>query len=223
MDFPKAIQWLLAVLLGCFSLQVDAQVNLKAGYNFSWLPDPGTDELIGLFRDAGYTSTFKSLNWLHGFELGARYKADMHILELSYQGGYRSLRATGSFPADGGDFTDKLKFAVHGACFAYIVSGDVFGLGTELQHQWYKTTADLNDPAQSFSHVQPMWAYSFFMTITLSGNDRIDMMIKPYYILPDKRYDTGPLRAFNGTDIGIQRKKWTRLGISIIFYNGPKR
>ena len=222
MNHPAAINWLLAVLLGCLSSPVDAQINLKAGYNFSWIPDPGTDPLIHLFQSPQHTASYHELNWLHGFEAGLRYKADMHAIEIGYQGGYRSLRATGTSVADGASYTDKLKFAVHSGTIGYLVSGEVFGLGAELQHQWYKTVANLNDPAASFRHIQPMWAYSFFMTFTFTGNHNIDMMLKPYYTIPDKSYDTEPLRAFNGTDIGIPRKKWTRFGISIVFYNGPK-
>jgi hypothetical protein len=222
MNHPKAPSGLLAVLLAILFSPVHAQFNLKSGYNFSWLPDSGTDRLIGLFNTPEHTNTFPTLTWLHGFEAGMRYKSGASALELGYQGGYRSLRAEGTRLSDGTAFTDKLKFAVHAVTLGYIASGEVFGLGAELQYQWNKTTAKLEEPVGSFKHSQPMWAYSFFMTFTFAGNNNIDMVLKPYYTIPDKPYDPDPLRSFNGADIQLERRKWNRFGLSLIFYNGPK-
>jgi hypothetical protein len=218
MNHPKGILWLLGVLLGLLSLPVVAQINLKTGYNFSWLPDPGTEQLINVYRSPEHTRPFPGFDWLHGFEAGIRYKAEMHALELGYQGGYRSLRADGTSMTDGTAFTDKLKFAVHSGTFGYVVSGDVFGMGAALQHQWYKTTYKPGNPAAEYQSTQSMWAYSFFMTFTLAGRNQIDMVIKPYYTIPDKPFENKPV----GPDIDFPNRKWNRIGISLIFYNGPK-
>ena len=112
MTYPKATLPLLVVFIGFFSSPADAQVNLKTGYNISFLSLPETERLITSYNELqDYTSDFKSLHWLHGIEAGLRYKADVHGIELTYQGAYQTLKSTGLNGTE--EYTDKMRVAVH--------------------------------------------------------------------------------------------------------------
>lgn len=222
MDCPKAIRLLLLVLVGYLSSPINAQFNIKTGYNLSLLSDPGMNQAVHLFQNAEYKTPFRDLSWLHGIEVGMRYRNHVQAIELSYQGGYQRLQALGTHVDNNANFTDKIRLTVHSACVGYQLTGDVVGVGAEWQFQWYQTKAEIFPREQTLKHVQSMNGYSVFMLFTLSGRKAIDMVLKPYLIIPDKPYNLDPLIQYSGAEIHLPHKKWTRFGISVLFYNGGK-
>ncbi len=222
MSRQKAIFILLAAFFGCLSSPADAQVNLKTGYNFSILSNPGLDEVISIYNEVqGYSSTFKNLTWLHGFDVGLRMKSEIHALELNYQGVYKTLRAQ-SQSADQ-TLTDKMNFAVHSFGIGYQASGGIFGLGSDLQYQFYKTKFNSEQDGNLFKNVQDMPAIKLYIIFTLKGRKGVDMALQPYYVHPFKYYDLQPLKDFilEGGFIP-EKEKWQRFGITLLFYNGSK-
>ena len=218
----KAILILLAVFFGSFSSPADSQVNLKTGYNFSIMSSPELDRVIDLYNEVqGHTSEFGKLKWLHGFDVGLRLKSDIHALELNYQGGYRALRAEGQ--SVNVTYTDKINFAVHAFGIGYQAAGGIFGLGTDLQYQFYKTKVTSEQDGNSFKNVQHMPALKLYLLFTLKGRKGVDMALQPYYLHPFKYYDLEPLKnfIFHG-GFFPKKEKWNRFGISLLFYNGSK-
>ncbi len=186
------------------------------------MSDDGMNRVVHFFDNPEYTSAFHDFQWLHGIEVGMRYKNHVQALELSYQGAYQRLQATGTHVDNNVNFTDKIRVAIHSGCLGYHLSGDVVGAGAELQFQWYHTKANVYPREETLKHVQAMTGYSFFMLFTLSGRHAIDMVLKPYVILPGKRYDLDPLLQYSGVKVDVPHQKWTRFGLSVLFYNGGK-
>lgn len=218
---PKATLFLLSAFFGFFSSPADAQVNLKTGYNFSILSDPGVDQIIRSYNDLiGYSSGFGNLRWMHGFEAGLRFKSGFNALEFSYQGGYQSLKAEGK----NGDviYTDKLRFAIHSLAVGYQASDRLWGLGTDLQYQFYKTKFTAGLPVEDFKNWQSMLALKFYLMLTLKGRKGVDMALQPYYVLPFKEYDPDPLAQYLNVEPITSHDRWHRFGISLLFYNGAK-
>lgn len=223
MNRKKPYVLLLAAFFGFFSPPVNAQVNLKAGYNISLVSDPGMNEVISLFSASQpYTSSFDKLGWIHGFEAGLRFKSDIHAFELSYQTGYQHLKAKGDLAGDAGEYTDKIKLAVHSGGIGYQVTGEVVGLGADLQYQLYNTRAELTQATSGFKNIQKMLAMKFYLMFTLTGSGGVDAAIAPYYVLPFETYDLDPLSLYLNQQPGPAGTKWTRFGLSILFYNGEK-
>src|SRR5688572_12168725 len=105
MSCPKAKIALLLAFFGCFSSPADAQINLKTGYNLSFLSVSSLDNMLSEYNDSkGYSSGFNNLRWLHGFEGGIRFKSGLQAIEVNYQGAYQALNATGS--VSGSEFED---------------------------------------------------------------------------------------------------------------------
>ena len=221
MNWLKAIPFLLLALFGCFSSPADAQINLKTGYNFSVVSNSSLDDIIDAYNAVrSYESGFGNFDWVHGFEAGLRLKSDMHALEFTYQGGYQTLKAT--YPGMTETLTDRMKFGIHALALGYQVSDDIWGFGTDLQYQLYKTRFLPAEPGGDFKDVQNMLALKFYLMLTLKGGKGADMALQPYYILPFKGYDYKPLAERLQVDAPSATEKWTRFGITILFYNGQK-
>lgn len=221
MNYPTATLLALVVYFGFFSSPAEAQVNLKLGYNFSLLSAPGADQIINSYnQQQNYSSGFRHPNWLHGLESGIRFKSDLHALELTYQGSFKTLKATGSDGTD--DFTDKMRFAVHSLAVGYQVSDRKFGAGTDLQYQFYKTKFTSALINEDFTDNQNMFAVKFYFMITLTGKNGVDMAIQPYYVLPFGTYDTDPLAQYLQVEPSARHDRWDRFGFTVLFYNGVK-
>ena len=213
----------LAVIWSLCLLPLAAQVNLKAGYNFSLVSDPGLNSVIDQYNSTQtYTRSFGHFSWAHGLEAGLRFKADVHAFELAYMGAYEVIKAQGDLSGGAGTYTDKLRFSINSASFGYNVSGEVFGVGADVQYQWYRSRAELTARDQDFNHVQNMWAMKFYMQFTLHGQNAIDAVLQPYYVLPFDYYDLEPLSQYLNQEPGPAGDKWTRIGLSMLFYNGRR-
>jgi|GEM_PF-1241750 len=221
MTFHKAVTCLLVLFFGILSLPIIGQINIKAGYSFSLVHDDAIDQLVDEVNQANdYEHNLKNLRWMHGFDVGLRFKSGPHALELSYLGGYRHLLGTNPNPGGGSDIKDKLIFDTESFGLGYQLSDNHFGMGAELQYQFYYTKAKLTLPDQSFKDIQKMWATKLYLMVILEGSGSVTAVIEPYYILPTKGYDPQPLQHFMETTINPTNNKWTRFGLSFLFYNG---
>lgn len=214
---------MIAAFFGFLLPPVNAQVNLKAGYNISLVSDPGLDQVIDAFSvTQQYSSPFNKLSWMHGFEAGFRFKMDVHAFELTYQNAYQPLKAKGDLNSGNGPYTDKIKLGIQTGAIGYQVTGEVFGLGTDLQYQWYISKVELDGAPEKFKHVQKMLALKFYLMFTLKGSGGIDAALQPYFVLPFDTYDLDPLSLYLNQAEGPSGKKWIRFGLSVLFYNGNK-
>ena len=221
MNYPKATNLLLLVFFGLFSSPVDAQVNLKSGYNISIISVPALDQVLSSYNQtSGYATDFAKLKWLHGFEAGLRLKADVHALELTYQGAYQTLKAN-YFDADQ-EFSDRVRFAVHSVAIGYQASDRKFGAGTDLQYQFYKVKLVPDQNGNDYRNIQNMFALKFYFMFNFKGRQGVDMALQPYYILPFKEYDLQPFAQRLSVEPSPNNDRWNRFGLTILFYNGEK-
>jgi hypothetical protein len=223
MNRKKSLVFFVVAFIGLLAPPINAQVNLKAGYNISFLSDPGMNEIIQTFEDQqDYKTGYDKFSWLHGFETGLRVKTGASAFELTYQNGYQQLKAKGELNGGTMPYTEKIKISIQSAGFGYYATGEVFGMGADLQYQWYRTKVELAEPVLEFKHIQEMWGMRFYCVLTLKGSGSIDAAIQPYYILPFGKYDHDPLSLFLNQETGPAAKKWNRFGLTFLFYNGDK-
>ena len=221
MNCPKAIVILLLAFFGFFSSPADAQVNLKTGYNFSILSDEGIDRIIADYNQTQpFSSPFGKLHWLHGFEVGLRFKADLHAFEITYQSSYQTLKAIGV--STNQEYTDKLRFGIHAFALGYQAANRFIGLGADLQYQFYRTKFTPGQTPDVFKNTQNMLAVKMYLMLTLQGQKGVDMALQPYYVLPFQNYNLDPLAAYLHVEPSSSSERWNRFGITLLFYNGDK-
>jgi hypothetical protein len=142
------------------------------------------------------------------------------LLNFLILGGYRHLLGTNPNPGGGSDIKDKLIFDTESFGLGYQLSDDHFGLGAELQYQFYYTKAKLTLPEMNFKDVQKIWATKLYLMLILEGSGSVTAVIEPYYILPTKGYNAQPIQEFMEVSLQPSQNKWTRFGLSFLFYNG---
>ena len=169
-----------------------------------------------------YSKSFKQLNWMHGIEAGLRYKFGAGAFEVTYQGAFQQMRAEDDIPGTKEVYSDRIKFGIHSAALGYQVSGQVFGFGTDLQYQWYRTKVIHGLTEDSQREIQNMFALKVYLMATLKGNKGVDIAIQPYWVSPFDEYSLEPLNNFLGQEGDPGSEKWTRFGLTILFYNGEK-
>lgn len=215
--------YLLAAFFGCFSLPGNAQFNLKTGYNISYISTPGLNDVISTYNASQtYNKSFPHLTWMHGIEAGLRYKFGAGAFEVTYQGAFQQLRAEDDIPGTKDTYSDRIKFGIHSAALGYQVAGQVFGFGTDLQYQWYRTKVIYGLTDESQREIQNMFALKVYLMATLKGNKGVDIALQPYWVSPFDEYDLSPLNHFLGQEGDPGSEKWTRFGLTILFYNGEK-
>ena len=223
MNRSISISAILVAFLGFLLPPVDAQVNIKAGYNISLVSDPGVNQVVEKFSNSqSYTSAFNKFSWMHGIEIGFRFKSDVHAFEITYQNAYELLKAKGDLHDGNGPYTDKIRLGIQSGAIGYQVTGEVFGVGADLQYQWYTSKVDLKNATDKFKHTQNMLALKCYLMFTLEGSGVVDAALQPYFVLPFDNYDLDPLSQYLNQKAGPAGKKWTRFGVSILFYNGNK-
>jgi hypothetical protein len=223
MNRPAAIVYMLTVFFGILLSPANAQISLKTGYNISFLSDPGLDRILSIHNGLeAYSSPFHKLRWLHGFEAGFRFKTNAHGLELTYQNGYQRLRAEGEANGGNESFTDKIRFSIQSAAVGYQVSSERFGIGVDLQRQWYRTKVELNQAGEIFKNTQAMMALKGYFMIIFPGSSGSDMALQPYLLLPFKAYDSNQVKDFLFDEAATETQKWNRFGLTVLFYNGGK-
>lgn len=223
MNRLKALVFVFFTFFGFISSPVNAQINLKTGYNISFLSSPGLDGVIEVLNSVNtYSSPFPNLKWMHGIEAGLRFKSDIHALELTYQVGYQPLKAKGD-PNDGSQsYTDVIRFNLHSAGIGYQATGPKYGFGTDIQYQWYRTHVEFERADEIFRDVQNLMSLKIYPMITLQGSKGIDVVLQPYVVFPFKAYDLAPLSQYLEQEPSQIKDKWTRFGLTMLFYNGPK-
>ncbi len=220
MNRVKTLGFLCAAFFGFASSPVNAQLSLKTGYDISLVTDPGLNQVVSLFSSSQpYKKPFPRLTWMHGFATGLRYKSEDQAVELNYDILFQKLKArvdsTETVPA----YTDKILLSVQSIGLGYQYTGDVIGFGTELQYQWYSTKVDLDQASAPYRHIQDMLSMKVYLMITLSGGGPVDAALQPYFLFPFENYDLDPLSMYLNQETGYEEKKWTRFGLSVLFYN----
>lgn len=215
----KAALGLLLAFFGYFLSPVDAQVNLKTGYNFSIPAADGLNSIVdGMNETRTYSEFLRKITWLHGFEAGIRFNSDAHALEAGYQGAYQASRASGD--VNGVAFTDKLKISIHALTVGYQVVDGLFGGGVDFQYQFFNQKLEDGLNNSVFKNTQKLAAMRFYFMFNFEGGGGVDLALQPYYVLPFKEYDMKPLADHLQLESKDPLSKWTRFGISVLFYNG---
>jgi len=156
---------------------------------------------------------------MHGLEGGLRIKGGIHAIEFTYQGAYQSAKATGT-SSGGTSYSDILKLYIHSAGIGYQISEGIFGLGTDLQYQWYRFKFEDSQASAKLKNLQKMPAFKFYLMLNLNGGKGVDMCLQPYMVLPLKSYKLNPLSQLLNLESTHEENKWVRYGLSVLFYNG---
>lgn len=226
MNLKKNICLILFFGLGLLTLS--GQANIKVGYSLGYTPLKSVNKIHQAYNLAkpGLVEPLKDVHWMHGIEIGARYKWDNVGFELSYNNLGREREAKG-LDANDAVFDQSLTYSMRTISIALENYFGFFGYGVSLGTSKFRLQTNIpgiNTSKANLTSSRSLSSSVYFL-IAAEGNKTVSLTIKPYVILPWGSYDFSPLPGeLEVADTSIDLSKVTPrfFGVSLIFYNGPQ-
>jgi hypothetical protein len=218
----KTIYTFLGALM-CFSMQ--AQINLKVGYNAQYTPFTETNKLFEIYnsKTADISTKYKSFHFMHGLDLGFRYMISGSLgLEAGFtnlfSGDHQSTKNINNVISK-----DEWRISNRYISLGFENYFKWFGYGVHLGQSKWKYLKDFPG-ASSKQAVYNSNVYALrFNLILQAQSGKNAFALKPYYYYPlaSKNIDAVDVALNNSSTLTIEN--FQGFGLSIIFYNGPQR
>ena len=206
------------------SMPVFGQLNLKAGYCLSFLDAPEHDAVIEMYnasQGSTLTNPFKSLDLLHGLDLGIEYHWESFALEAGWRTKRNRQESTGLQSQQ--SFKNKLTWSMssfYGGIVQYL--GPI-RISASLDYNYTRTKLDFDKPAILNTLKDTGWGSTFSLGYVLNGSGGISLVFAPYAQFNWAKYDLSQLQAtlLEFVD-SAQTEDYFNYGFTLYFLNGPR-
>ena len=213
----------VALLALVIQTSVIAQINLKAGYCMSWLDVDNYNAIVqshNTSMSGTYSDPFKSLNVLHGMDLGLEYRWETIAVEAGWRTKRNRLEAKGT--RAGLDFRNSLNISINSFFTGVVQYYGPIRMSASLDYNYTILKVEFDDPTTFTTLKNYGWGSSFSIGYVFRGAGPISLVIAPYTQLHWSKYD---LSAFGNviTETGVQHptEDFFNYGITLYFLNGP--
>lgn len=215
----------LVIVLLTLPFFLKAQFNIKIGYDGAYAPAPGINQSIEAYNNSSFSilnEPVSAFHWLHGLNMGVRYKYHFLATELSWESLGNSITA---IEVDGNNATEKTVYfrMNHLALNQELIFGSL-GVGVSAELGLYKMETDLSGTSAKkiLSEARPFGS-KIYLSFNLKGSDILSFSIKPYYrILWNNGLDTTGLNQYWDNELEGSNELLHHFGIHLCFYNGPQ-
>ena len=201
---------------------VQAQVNMKIGYNLTFPDLSVNNQILSAYNpaDSEVVDPFGSLGFMHGIQLGIRYRWSNMAAELGWENLSRDRTAL-SYRASSDSFTDRqYNYGFTGFSFGLDNYFDKFGIGSMLLYQKMGISRSIGNNDLSLVD-EKNWALRFQFIIQVQQSSMVSLQLKPYYQFALSTYNLAPLASdLNVTRLSNLGESPSFFGISLVFYNG---
>lgn len=219
----RSIKALLTVVLMIMASSiVHAQFNVKIGYN----PIFGAFNGVNAIQDAYISNNgeiqngFNDLSFMHGIQLGVRYRIGTFGVELGWES-LSSNREALSFNSNNEVFTVReydhdLK--------TWILALDQYfrpvGFGAALTRTNYSVGREIGNNRIPILD-ESQWGLRLQLNLVIQESSRVSFLIRPYYQFYLNDFNIEPLAAdLNNTAATTESLSY--FGLSLVFYNGRR-
>lgn len=220
--------FLLLVSLLLFQ-SLESQINVKIGYGSAFVNASSNNEILFNFNEQkrselsdSLSIPFKGLNFMHGLDLGVRFKfTESSAFELGWQNLSRSREAIGEIN-DVSLFKQELFYSFNQLYVSYQSDFNGYGMGVGLGYNKVKIKdriagSDFKetviDEGQLFAKIN--------LAIYLKSSSSVSFSIQPYYQFSLTDFNLNLLNKELGLPDGNDvNEPFNTIGISFIFYNG---
>lgn len=212
------------VLFWLIALPLFGQLNLKAGYCLSSLDAPSHDAIILAHNTARvdtYSDPFRSLDLLHGLDLGLEYRWDDVALEAGWRTKRNRQEATGSIGQRA--FYNSLSCSLSSFYAGLVQYLGTVRVSAAMDYTYMRTKVEFEDPV-ILTHLKDKgWGSTFSIGYVLGGKGPISLVFAPYAQFHWSEYDLSPLQDLL-TDLPDPPKPddFFNYGITLYFLNGPR-
>jgi|GEM_PF-2909347 len=215
------------LLLSCTSAY--AQFNIKVGYNGAYVNSAKANQIIDAFNDTRSTESGKIRlsKFLHGLELGARYKVTEN---LRFDIGLSALNASNETEGVILSPTETISSEWRTTLTNYFVGIEsqygFFGLGANigLQKLRYRNNTSLSSEKRNI--VDQTELNSRFYLNLESTSSNMSFALRPYVSIAWKPYNVGALELdlnpLQSAPTEVFEEDLLVYGLTILFFNGPQ-
>jgi hypothetical protein len=218
------------ILLTFLTIQsVNSQINVKIGYGTAFVNAKVNNSILSEFNDVkrnelsdSLSIPFKGLNFMHGLDLGLRFKvSESSAFELSWQNLSRSREAVGEIN-DVSLFKQELFYSFNQLYVSYQSDFNGYGMGVGLGYNKVKAKDRIagSDFKETVINESQLFA-KINLSIYFKSSSSVSFAIQPYYQFSLADINLNPLRTELGlSESGTADEPFNMFGISFVFYNG---
>lgn len=218
--------WLLMAVLFCLNYYgLNAQFNLKIAYDGAYVQAPLTNEVIRRYNDlkgGSLNEPAREMHWMHGINMGARYKWAGLATDLSWE----SLGTAISAVEINGDAGSEkvLYFRLNHISWSSEWINGPLGIGASLDLGFYRMQSSLSGTSarRKLAAENPI-SSKLFLSFYIRGSDVLSFVIRPYYRVQwNNALPVGALSEYLTGSGDPGQEKMHQFGLSFCFYNGPQ-
>ncbi len=209
----------------CFSIfstsVLLSQINLKIGYNPAIGSFGGINEVLSSFNPNGMSveKAFGDLRFVHGIQLGVRYKISKSALELSWENISRDRTAL-IYSSSSDSFSErKYNFGISSWALSFDNYFKPIGFGTSITSTQLKITRDIGNNSLVIDNDRN-WGVRVHLNWTIQESELVSLVIKPYYQFYLNQYSINVLPTDLNNSPNSQLEGLNFFGVSFVFYNG---
>jgi hypothetical protein len=226
----RVILTFVTLVFACSFAQ--AQVNFKAAYRLV-LTDPTTFNSIlqehnSIIREDplfNYSTEFKDLKVMNGFDLGLRYK----VPGVAFEGGWgnrrRQIRADGK-RLSGSSFENTITTTINTISAGLFPSFGPISIGGTIDYNYLKIKTEFEQPGIGTTLKDNTWSSKFSISFNFKSKGMIGVVIRPYVDIFWSEYDITEFnQAINDPEpppASPLKETFASWGISFIVFNGPQ-
>lgn len=217
--------FIIILLFGIYT-PVSAQFNVGVGYSLGYTNANETNALVNEFNRVRTDSLMivgnpmEELHFLHGINVGLRWKYETFAIELNWENMTRTREALGENSIDQ-LFRKTVTYAVNNYSASLESRRDIFGVGLAAGIRRFKLKEEIATTGEKFSlQEETQYFIKPFLSINLLGGDKVGLSIKPYFSIPFSSFSLSPLsEEFDLGPSNREERLWMG-GVTFVFYNG---
>lgn len=227
----KISTWVLGLLLMLNTSTIQAQINAFVGYAYSQNNDGRVfNNIIDRYnaRNPTLLKSMSSLNFLHGVDLGIRYRIPSVSFEFDWINKFNQINDR-VLASDNTEYKNNIYY-----------KSQTFCLGTEFFYNWIGIGASIDwnhlivKKEKSSDGIKEEWisqnglSNHIFLNFEFNMNDAMAISIRPYVQLPLYKNDFYEVEAKLNPDIvhtfdpETYKTKVINWGFKLLFVNGTK-
>ena len=222
--YMKISKWFFISLIICVgTISVNGQINVKVGY----VPAIGSFSAINdLLKEYNSVNEdiievpFSELNFIHGLNVGFRYKFGNIALEADWSNLSRDRDVLLYFSQSDSFESNLYKVGLNSFAIGLDSYFDRYGFGVSLHSQRLRIRREIGSNDLNLVNDNNL-ALDLHINFTIQKSNKVSLVAKPYYRFSLKDYD---LSGFSQDLLNQDSSKGPIgiYGVSLIFYNGKK-
>lgn len=197
-----------------------SQLNLSTGYFGAFETPSAINEILHEHNATrpDYSDSFSSIHYLHGIQIGLRYKAGKMAIEGRWLYGQKRRIASSA------DFRNKVNFILSGPGIELQQYIGPVVLSSSLEYINLITKPEFEEPDFAERSAVGAWNSRFSLGIYHAGEKGFSWALKPYFSVSWGNYALDTFAEALGLEnTGSRSLSFEHFGLNVLLYNGPSR